>query len=80
MLLHRQKLDPTWGTYQHFMLETGRAKQEEAQQNKNMFLGSSVLAEGQLGQLLLVGDLWPPAWLWALLISCRKRLRKVKGR
>lgn len=79
MLLHRQKLDPTWGTYQHFMLETGRAKQEEAQQNKNMFLGSSVLAEGQLGQLLLVGDLWPSR-LWAHLISCRKRLRKVKGR
>ncbi|KAI6070033.1 putative protein LOC106033904 [Aix galericulata] len=45
MSLYRQKLDPTWGTYQHFMLETGRAKQQEAQQNKNMFLGSSVLAE-----------------------------------
>ncbi|OXB78783.1 UNVERIFIED_CONTAM: hypothetical protein H355_011801, partial [Colinus virginianus] len=47
MLLHRQKLDPTWGTYQHFMLETGQALQHEAQQNKNMALGSSVLVEGQ---------------------------------
>nr|XP_047904365.1 uncharacterized protein LOC106033904 [Anser cygnoides] len=45
MLRRRQKLDPGWGTYQHFMLETGRAKQLEAQQNKNMLLGSSVLVE-----------------------------------
>ncbi|XP_046796611.1 uncharacterized protein LOC422928 isoform X1 [Gallus gallus] len=45
MLLYRQKLDPTWGTYQHFMLDAGQALQHEAQQNKNMNLGSSVLTE-----------------------------------
>ncbi|XP_021250364.1 uncharacterized protein LOC110397825 isoform X3 [Numida meleagris] len=45
MLLYRQKLDPTFGTYQHFMLETGQALQHEAQQNKNMALRSSVLVE-----------------------------------
>lgn len=49
MLLYRQKLDPTWGTYQHFMLETGQALRDEAQQNKNVALSSSVLVEGQLG-------------------------------
>ncbi|XP_015718018.1 uncharacterized protein LOC107313853 isoform X2 [Coturnix japonica] len=42
-MLYRQKLDPTWGTYQHFMLEAGQALQHEAQQNKNMGIGSSVL-------------------------------------
>lgn len=47
MLLYRQKLDPTWGTYQHFMLETGQALRDEAQQNKNVALSSSVLVEGQ---------------------------------
>ncbi|XP_031444047.1 uncharacterized protein LOC116225692 [Phasianus colchicus] len=45
MLLYRQKLDPTWGTYQHFMLEAGQALQDEAQQNKNVALASSVLVK-----------------------------------
>ncbi|XP_052539006.1 uncharacterized protein LOC128080659 [Tympanuchus pallidicinctus] len=45
MLLYRQKLDPTWGTYQHFMLETGQALRDEAQQNKNVALSSSVSVE-----------------------------------
>lgn len=64
MLLYRQKLDPTWGTYQHFMLDAGQALQHEAQQNKNMNLGSSVLTEGQWVEAV-ADDLWPSAWLWA---------------
>ncbi|XP_009330177.1 PREDICTED: histamine H2 receptor-like [Pygoscelis adeliae] len=45
MLLHRQKLAPGWATYQQFTLETCQARQHDAQQNRSMILGSSVLVE-----------------------------------
>ncbi|KAF1554414.1 hypothetical protein FQV20_0014476, partial [Eudyptula albosignata] len=44
-LLHRQKLTPGWATYQQFTLETCQARQHDAQQNRSMILGSSVLVE-----------------------------------
>jgi len=46
------------------MLDAGQALQHEAQQNKNMNLGSSVLTEGQWVEPV-ADDLWPSAWLWA---------------
>ncbi|KFV99389.1 hypothetical protein N326_00974, partial [Eurypyga helias] len=45
LLLQRQKLAQSWATYQQFTLESWRARQRDAQQNKNMILGSSVLVE-----------------------------------
>ncbi|KFM01761.1 hypothetical protein AS27_01903, partial [Aptenodytes forsteri] len=45
MLLRRQKLAPGWATYQQFTLETRQARQHDAQQNRSMILGSSVLVE-----------------------------------
>ncbi|KFV12882.1 hypothetical protein N339_05188, partial [Pterocles gutturalis] len=45
MLLHRQKLTPTWGTYREFILESCRARQRDTQQNRSTNLGSSVLGE-----------------------------------
>ncbi|KFQ85309.1 hypothetical protein N337_01458, partial [Phoenicopterus ruber ruber] len=45
VLLHRQKLTPGWATYQQFTLETCRARQQDAQQNRSLNLGSSVVAE-----------------------------------
>ncbi|XP_064367688.1 uncharacterized protein LOC135328325 [Dromaius novaehollandiae] len=45
MLLRKQELAHGWATYQQFVLETCRARQFKAQQNKNMVLGSSVLGE-----------------------------------
>ncbi|KFR10826.1 hypothetical protein N306_07601, partial [Opisthocomus hoazin] len=39
-LLHRQKLAPSWATYQQFTLETCRARQHDAQQNRSMILDS----------------------------------------
>ncbi|KFP96578.1 hypothetical protein N330_00705, partial [Leptosomus discolor] len=43
--LRRQKLVPSWASYQQFTLETHRARQHDAQQNRGMILGSSVLVE-----------------------------------
>nr|XP_009684370.1 PREDICTED: uncharacterized protein LOC104151325 isoform X1 [Struthio camelus australis]XP_009684371.1 PREDICTED: uncharacterized protein LOC104151325 isoform X1 [Struthio camelus australis] len=45
MLLHKQELDRGWAAYQQFILETCRARQFKAQENKSMVLGSSVLGE-----------------------------------
>ncbi|KFR04518.1 hypothetical protein Y956_09976, partial [Nipponia nippon] len=44
-LLRTQKLAPGWATYQQFTLETCQARQHDAQQNRSMILGSSVLVE-----------------------------------
>nr|XP_009684373.1 PREDICTED: uncharacterized protein LOC104151325 isoform X3 [Struthio camelus australis] len=49
MLLHKQELDRGWAAYQQFILETCRARQFKAQENKSMVLGSSVLGEGTTG-------------------------------
>ncbi|XP_064306871.1 uncharacterized protein LOC135313239 [Phalacrocorax carbo] len=45
MLLRRQKLAPDWATYQQLTLEMYRERQHDAQQNRSMVLGSSVLVE-----------------------------------
>ncbi|XP_033920724.1 uncharacterized protein [Melopsittacus undulatus] len=45
MLLPRQKLVPTWGTYQQFLMETSQERQNNGLQIKLRNLGSSVLAE-----------------------------------
>ncbi|KFO11917.1 hypothetical protein N312_13350, partial [Balearica regulorum gibbericeps] len=45
MLLCRQKLAPGWATYKQFTLETCRARQHDAQQNRSMIMDSSVLME-----------------------------------
>ncbi|KFP16607.1 hypothetical protein Z169_00985, partial [Egretta garzetta] len=44
-LLRRQKLAPVLATYQQFTLEACRARQQDAQQNRSMNLGSSVLVD-----------------------------------
>ncbi|KFP30768.1 hypothetical protein N325_05671, partial [Colius striatus] len=46
MLLCRQKLVPSWASYQQFAMETCRAGQHDAQQNRSTMLGSSALVEG----------------------------------
>ncbi|XP_071664441.1 uncharacterized protein [Patagioenas fasciata] len=46
MLLHGQKLVPTWATYQQFIMETGWARQNDARKNKSLSQ-SSVDFEGQ---------------------------------
>ncbi|KGL77228.1 hypothetical protein N309_04290, partial [Tinamus guttatus] len=45
MLLRKQKLAEGWATYQQFILETCRARQFKAQENRSMVLGSSILGE-----------------------------------
>ncbi|XP_014822200.1 PREDICTED: uncharacterized protein LOC106902886 [Calidris pugnax] len=45
MFLRKQKLIPVWPTYWQFAMETSRARQHDAQQNKNMSLSSSALLE-----------------------------------
>lgn len=46
MLLHGQKLVPTWATYQQFIMEMGWARQNDARKNKSLSQGS-VDFEGQ---------------------------------
>ncbi|XP_052667223.1 uncharacterized protein LOC128152688 [Harpia harpyja] len=45
MFLRRQKLAPGWVTYQQFTQEMYQTRQHDAQQNRNMILGSSVFVE-----------------------------------
>ncbi|XP_029863788.1 uncharacterized protein LOC115338888 [Aquila chrysaetos chrysaetos] len=45
MFLRRQKLAPGWVTYQQFTQEMYQTRQHDAQQNRNMVLGSSVFVE-----------------------------------
>nr|XP_021153473.1 uncharacterized protein LOC110364270 [Columba livia] len=40
MLLHGQKLVPTWATYQQFIMEMGWARQNDARKNKSLSQGS----------------------------------------
>lgn len=68
MLLRNQKMGPGWVTYQQFKRGMYQATLREAEQNRSMFLRSSVLADG--GQRMEVVSATSGWWLVAFSLLC----------